>query len=127
MSPLRTRFADEPCHRRHSSPGVVAPSRPVLVHAETFPRSQAMEHDLGKRHFVLDGLVRLLPCFKKRASSLDCSSPRSPQPPTLATLRDEHKAKKMEKIVQARAMMKQRLVDYCVVQAHHAQLGDTVA
>ena len=40
----------------------------------------------------------------------------SPKAQSLETLRDEQKAKKFEKIVQARAAMKQRLFDYCALQ-----------
>jgi len=55
------------------------------------------------------------------------SSPgRSPKPNSLATLRDEQKAKKFEKIVQARAVMQRRLSDYCALQ-EQAQRGNAAA
>jgi len=41
-------------------------------------------------------------------------------------LRDEQKAKKFEKIVQARAAMKQRLFDYCALQ-EQAQRANAAA
>jgi hypothetical protein len=61
------------------------------------------------------------------SGSLESSPERSPKPPhPLTTWRDEHRAKKMDKILHARAMMKQRLVDYCALKKH-ADRDDDVA
>ncbi|KAJ1467501.1 hypothetical protein T484DRAFT_1921503 [Baffinella frigidus] len=135
-SPLplrRMSSADESSHRRYS-PAVVAPSRrrrsaPALVCAETFPRAsprtalstavslrrgQTTQPEFDWMHSAPNSLMKRLPsCSENSASSFESSSSRSPRLPTLASLREVAKSKKMEKMVQARAVMKQRLVNYC--------------
>ncbi|KAJ1468180.1 hypothetical protein T484DRAFT_2027221 [Baffinella frigidus] len=135
----RTLSSDESSHRRHCSPAVVALSRPrsapALVCAETFPRAsprtalstavslrrgQTTQPEFDWMHSAPNSLMKRLPsCSENSASSFESSSSRSPRLPTLASLREVAKSKKMEKIVQARASMKQRLIDYCEQQ--HAQ------
>ncbi|KAJ1467469.1 hypothetical protein T484DRAFT_1755837 [Baffinella frigidus] len=85
---------------------------PALVRAE----SSSSRTNLSRAAATIL-LERLLPPAprRKKGETVDSSRPR--QHP-LATWRHEHKAKQIEKIVQARAALKQRLVDYCALKEH---------
>ena len=124
--PRRPRSTDESSHRRPASPAVAAssrlPSAPVLVRAETFPRvsaaaslirSQEQKEEFERRMAVCNGLMRQP---SRSETQLSSSDPKGLPPPTLSTLRVGQRAKRVEKMVHARAAMKQRLVDYHAVK-----------
>jgi len=134
MNLLRTRSADDylaSTHRSQNTTAHMAPNRPrspsVLVQGETYPRygsqltpphsgvaafgrTQSTGYEQGRRRSVPNGLLEgRLPSCSETSTSFGSTFPRH----TLADVRLAARAKKAEKIVVARAIMKQRLVTYC--------------
>ncbi|KAJ1467733.1 hypothetical protein T484DRAFT_1755646 [Baffinella frigidus] len=132
-------------------------SPPALVRSQTYPRdgsyhtsplssvasssrSQPTSLEQGRRHSATNGTIRQ-PCrrlslpnglVERLASCSETSTSSGSTPPssprrTLADVRNAVRAKQTEKIVQARAVMKRRLADYCAVSEQRAQSADVAS
>ena len=114
---------------------------PRVSAAASHRGSQEAKEEFERRMFVCNGLMRPPSRSEPQTSSsyprkrceqqqqqqqpqqqqqqlqlqepISSSCPKGPVPPSLSTLRGGQRAKKVEKMVHARAAMKQRLVDYC--------------
>ena len=160
MNIFRTHSADvymAGSNRSENTTTPCAPNRPqsppALVRGETYPRygssmappfsgvasfrkSQSTGFEKGSRRCsVPNGLMEgRLPSCSETSASVSSTPPKSPRH-TLADVRLAARAQKAEKIAVARAIMKQRFVNYCTLheqqeaqaEDQHALPGDAVA
>jgi len=100
----RAHSADESCLRIHIMTAACAPNSPqapIRMHADVSNCGSPLRQPSSS---------------SESSTGSGSSSGGTPKPHSLATLRDEQKAKKFEKIVRARATMKKRLSESCVLE-----------
>ena len=114
-----THSADGASRKRHPLPNKPRPA-PVLVRADNHNGgSSRTALSRAAATILLERQLLSSPEDSAASGSPESSPARSPKPPPpLATWRAEYRAKKMDKISHARAMLKQRLVDYCALEDH---------